>query len=157
MKRFYIDKVWIDDTCLWIETKDGRKVCTPFSKWKRLENATKAQRDDFILGYTGIHWPSLDEDLGYEGLFVDAGLCEATPEECSVVCEPLKNGSWGLSLQYIGSLFRTNEPVPMISVTDIENQFSDVSYWLRLHVRRDDGGRCCGRCRRGVPPCSGSP
>ena len=52
MKRFYIDKVWIDDTCLWIETKDGRKVCTPFSKWKRLENATKAQRDDFILGYT---------------------------------------------------------------------------------------------------------
>lgn len=93
MKRFYIDKVWIDDTCLWIETKDGRKVCTPFSKWKRLENATKAQRDDFILGYTGIHWPSLDEDLGYEGLFVDAGLCEATPEEYSVVCEPLKNGS----------------------------------------------------------------
>ena len=64
-------------------------VCiTPFSKWKRLENATKAQHDDFILGYTGIHWPSLDEDLGYEGLFVDAGLCEATPEECSVVCEP---------------------------------------------------------------------
>ena len=38
-------------------------------------------------GYTGIHWPSLDEDLGYEGLFVDARLCEATPEECSVVCE----------------------------------------------------------------------
>ncbi|WP_253249594.1 DUF2442 domain-containing protein [Prevotella sp. P2-180] len=64
-------------------------VCiTPFSKWKRLENATKAQHDDFILGYTGIHWPSLDEDLGYEGLFVDAGLCEATPEKCSVVCEP---------------------------------------------------------------------
>ena len=90
MKRFCIDKVWTDDTFLWIETKDGRRVCTPFSKWKRLENATKAQRDDFILGYTGIHWPSLDEDLGYEGLFVDAGLCEATPEESSVVCETLK-------------------------------------------------------------------
>ena len=41
MKRFYIDKVWIDDTCLWIETKDGRKVCTPFSKWKRLVTSTK--------------------------------------------------------------------------------------------------------------------
>ena len=90
MKRFCIDKVWTDDTFLWIETKDGRRVCTPFSKWKRLENATKAQRDDFILGYTGIHWPSLDEDLGYEGLFVDAGLCEATPEESSVVYETLK-------------------------------------------------------------------
>ena len=88
MKKFCIDRVWTDDTFLWIETKDGRSVCIPFSKWKRLENATKAQRDDFILGYTGIHWPSLDEDLGYEGLFVDAGLCETTPEECSVVCEP---------------------------------------------------------------------
>ncbi|MCF2654303.1 DUF2442 domain-containing protein [Prevotella loescheii] len=90
MKRFYIDKVWTDDTCLWIETKDGRKVCTPFSKWKGLKNASRAQRDDFILGYTGIHWPTIDEDLGYEGLFVDAGLCEVTPEECSVVCEPEK-------------------------------------------------------------------
>ena len=91
MKRFCVDKVWTDDTFLWIETKDGRRVCTPFSKWKRLENATKAQRDDFILGYTGIHWSSLDEDLGYEGLFVDAGLCEATPEESSVVCESLES------------------------------------------------------------------
>ena len=49
MKRFCIDRVWTDDTFLWIETKDGRRVCTPFSKWKGLENATKAQRDDFIL------------------------------------------------------------------------------------------------------------
>ena len=35
MKRFSIDRVWTDDTCLWIETKDGRRMCTPFSKWKR--------------------------------------------------------------------------------------------------------------------------
>ena len=76
MRRFYVVRAWTDDTCLWIETKDGQRVCTD-------------QRNDFVLGYTGIHWPSLDEDLGYEGLFVDAGLCEATPEECSVVCEPL--------------------------------------------------------------------
>ena len=89
MRRFYVVRAWTDDTCLWIETKDGQRVCTPFSKWKRLESATKDQRNDFVLGYTGIHWPSIDEDLGYEGLFVDAGLCEATPEECSVVCEPL--------------------------------------------------------------------
>ena len=89
VKRFCIVRAWTDATCLWIETKDGQRVCTPFAKWKRLENATKEQRNDFVLGYTGIHWPSLDEDLGYEGLFVDAGLCEVTLEECSVVCEPL--------------------------------------------------------------------
>ena len=35
MKRFCIGRVWTDDTCLWIETKDGRRMCTPFSKWKR--------------------------------------------------------------------------------------------------------------------------
>ena len=89
MRRFYVVRAWTDETRLWVETKDGQRVCTPFSKWKRLESATKDQRNDFVLGYTGIHWPSIDEDLGYEGLFVDAGLCEATPEECSVVCEPL--------------------------------------------------------------------
>ncbi len=82
MRRFCIVRVWTDDTCLWMETKDGQRVCTPFSKWRRLANATKAQRDDFVIGYTGIHWPSI------EGLFEEAGLCEATPEECSVVCEP---------------------------------------------------------------------
>lgn len=88
MKRLVIDRVWTDDTYLWIETKDGQRTCTPFSKWKRLAKATKAQRDSFVLGYTGIHWPKIDEHLGYEGVFVDAGLCEVTPEECSVVCEP---------------------------------------------------------------------
>ena len=87
--RSYGVRAWTGDTCLWLEPTDGQRVCTPFSKWKRLESATKDQRNDFVLGYTGIHWPSIDEDLGYEGLFVDAGLCEATPEECSVVCEPL--------------------------------------------------------------------
>ena len=55
MRRFCIVRVWTDDTCLWMETKDGQRVCTPFSKWRRLANATKAQRDDFVLGYTGIH------------------------------------------------------------------------------------------------------
>ena len=35
IKRFCIGRVWTDDTCLWIETKDGRRMCTPFSKWKR--------------------------------------------------------------------------------------------------------------------------
>ena len=46
MKRFYIDKVWIDDTCLWIETKDGRRMCTPFSKWKRTKEPVPMIRHD---------------------------------------------------------------------------------------------------------------
>ena len=85
MRRYDINRVWTDYSFLWIETKDGQRVCTPFSKWKRLENATKAQRDDFILGYIGqVQMKTLD----MKDFFVDAGLCEATPEECSVVCEP---------------------------------------------------------------------
>ena len=50
MRRFYVVRAWTDETCLWAETKDGQRVCTPFSKWKRLENATKDQRNDFVLG-----------------------------------------------------------------------------------------------------------
>lgn len=87
MKRIIINRLWTDDTYLRIESKDGQIVCSPFSKWKRLENATKEQRDSFFLGYTGISWSCLDEDLGYESLFVDAGLCEIIPEEDSVVYE----------------------------------------------------------------------
>ena len=55
--------------------------------WKRLTNATPDQRQNFYLSYTGIHWPGIDEDLSFEGMFADAGLCERTPTEDAVYYE----------------------------------------------------------------------
>ena len=49
---------------------------------ERLKNATKEQRDFFSLSFSGIHWPQLDEDLSFTGMFINSGLCSpSTPEE----------------------------------------------------------------------------
>lgn len=87
MKRI-VSKVWVDDKAVWIETTDGQKACTEFSRWERLAKATPQQRGDFFLSATGIHWPEIDEDLGFEGIFCDANLCERTASEDAVMFLP---------------------------------------------------------------------
>lgn len=82
--KHLISKVWVDDTAVWVETADGLKASTEFSRWERLNNATPQQRRDFVLSTTGIHWPEIDEDLGFEGIFSDANLCGRTVCEDSV-------------------------------------------------------------------------
>ena len=77
----------MDDTKVYALTKDGLKASYPFSMWKRLANATPLQRQNFYLSYTGIHWPDIDEDLSFEGMFADAGLCRRTPAEDAVYYE----------------------------------------------------------------------
>ncbi len=59
----------------------------PFSMWKRLAKATPELRQNFYLSYAGIHWPDIDEDLSFEGMFANAGLCERTPTEDAVYYE----------------------------------------------------------------------
>ena len=34
-----------------------------------MKNATDEQRNDYELGYFGIHWEEIDEDLSFEGFF----------------------------------------------------------------------------------------
>ena len=83
-----IDKVWTDDERVYARTKDGLVASYAFSRWPRLRDATKEQRDDFHLSYGGIHWPQLDEDLCFDGMFHDAGLCALSPSEYSVCYIP---------------------------------------------------------------------
>ena len=84
-----IARVWVDDHAVHAETTDGLQASYAFSMWPRLRDASDAQRRDFFLSYSGIHWPSLDEDLSFEGMFHHAGLCELTDTEDSVCyCQP---------------------------------------------------------------------
>lgn len=85
--RHKIQRVWVDDTRVYALTEDDLQASYPFSMWKRLANATPEQRQHFYLSYTGIHWPDIDEDLSFEGMFADAGLCERTPTEDAVYHE----------------------------------------------------------------------
>lgn len=84
-----IARVWVDEHAVYAETKDGLRASYEFAQWPRLLNATDTQRHDFYLSYHGIHWPSINEDLSFEGLFHDAGLCDITDTEDAVYyCRP---------------------------------------------------------------------
>lgn len=77
----------MDETSVHALTEDGLQASYPISAWRRLANASPEQRQDFYLSYTGIHWPSIDEDLSFEGMFANAGLCQRTASEDSVYYE----------------------------------------------------------------------
>ena len=79
-----IQQVWVDEDGVYARTEDGLQAGYPFSAWKRLARATIEQRQNFHLSYTGIHWPDIDEDLSFEGMFANAGLCQHTETEDSV-------------------------------------------------------------------------
>lgn len=82
--KHYISKVWIENDRVFAQTGDGLVASYPLAIWKRLSNATQEQLNDFYLSYSGIHWPQLDEDLSFEGMFHSCGLCELTETEDSV-------------------------------------------------------------------------
>lgn len=81
MEKQKIQKVWVDDKGVFAQTVNGVIASYPFAMWKRLANGTQKQRQDFYLTYTGIHWPQLDEDLSFEGMFAFSGKGVRTETE----------------------------------------------------------------------------
>jgi hypothetical protein len=55
-----------------VDLVDGRRICVPLAWFPRLLRAKPKDRRDWeILGDgEGIHWPSLDEDIGVAGLLL---------------------------------------------------------------------------------------
>ena len=78
------DIALIESAHIWAETQNGWKANYPFSRWNRLANATPAQRKAFVLSRYGIHWPELNEDLCFEGLFADAGIYKPSNAEDTI-------------------------------------------------------------------------
>ena len=68
-----IVKVWVDAARVYAEVADGSCASYAFSDWERLAKATDAQRRDFYLSPSGIHWPQIDEGLSFGGMFRDNG------------------------------------------------------------------------------------
>ena len=59
-------RVWFEGERIYIETDDGRTLWQSILYYQRLKNATDEQRNDYELGYFGIHWEEIDEDISYE-------------------------------------------------------------------------------------------
>ncbi|MDR0668070.1 MAG: DUF2442 domain-containing protein [Prevotellaceae bacterium] len=62
-----LNRVWTDDTAVYIETSDGRVFSEKFADYPRLRHATPAQRAAFEYNDVFIRWEELDEDLSIEG------------------------------------------------------------------------------------------
>lgn len=64
-----IKRVWLNETHIFIESKNGEQKSHPLEWFPRLLNASPAARNAFELSPFGIHWPELDEDLSFEGFY----------------------------------------------------------------------------------------
>ena len=69
MEAITVNKIWLTETAIWIQTTDGRVAHENFADYQRLRYATPAQREHFTFDQFGIHWEDLDEDLSFEGFF----------------------------------------------------------------------------------------
>ncbi len=84
-----IIKVWTDDVRVYARTKSGLTASYAFDSWEKLKNATPAQRNDYWMSFSGIHWPQIDEDLSFTGMFISSGLCDKdTSEETFYYTKP---------------------------------------------------------------------
>ncbi|GAB5465368.1 MAG: hypothetical protein Kapaf2KO_08040 [Candidatus Kapaibacteriales bacterium] len=62
-------KVWFKDNNIYIYDAERGEAFMPLSLFPRLQSASENDRQNFELGPFGIHWPTLDEDLSYDGFY----------------------------------------------------------------------------------------
>lgn len=69
INRTQIENIKITDNAAVVLFKDGSIGKELFSEYPPLASATRQERESFTVSYFGIHWPSLDEDLSFEGFY----------------------------------------------------------------------------------------
>lgn len=67
-----IKQVHFTQDRLGFELKDGRLISVPLSFYPTLQRASEAQRLNFELYSSSVHWPDLECDIGVEGMFAGA-------------------------------------------------------------------------------------
>lgn len=65
--------VRFDDALMWVDLEDGRTLGIPIVWFPRLLRATPAQREDFFISPSGLHWEEIDEDISIAGLIAGRG------------------------------------------------------------------------------------
>ena len=64
-----------DESMMWVDLSDGRKLGVPLAYFPRLLRASPEQRSQYEMSGngTGLHWEALDEDISVEGLLMGIG------------------------------------------------------------------------------------
>lgn len=65
--------VRFDADSMWVELDDGRTLGVPLVWFPRLLNGTVAQRENYFISPSGLHWDELDEDISIAGLLAGRG------------------------------------------------------------------------------------
>lgn len=66
-----ITKIWFENDRIYGLTDDGRTLWQSLLYYKRLLYATPEEREKYRIGFTGIHWEELDEDVSFESFEYD--------------------------------------------------------------------------------------
>lgn len=76
LARAEIVDVQVSDDELIVDLADGRVIAAPLLWFPRLSYGSVAERNNFVVHRTTIHWPDLDEDIGVETLLLGRSLSE---------------------------------------------------------------------------------
>ena len=76
LARAEIVDVQVSDDELIVDLADGRVIAAPLLWFPRLSYGSVAERNNFVVYRTTIHWPDLDEDIGVETLLLGRSLSE---------------------------------------------------------------------------------
>ena len=61
-----IKKVWFDQEYIYGIDEEGRTLRQSLLWYPRLAMASDKERESYQIGFDGIHWRNLDEDISFE-------------------------------------------------------------------------------------------
>jgi len=72
-----ITELWFDSNYIYIKDENGCVLRQSLLWYPRLSAANEEQRKDYSIGFGGIHWRNIDEDISFESFNYD----DAEPTE----------------------------------------------------------------------------
>lgn len=67
--------LWFDKDYIYMKDEKGKTLRQSLLWYDRLRNASVDERRQYTVGFTGIHWRNLDEDISFESF----EYCDAEP------------------------------------------------------------------------------
>jgi len=69
-----ITQIWFDNMHLYGKDDRGNTYCQSILWYRRLLGASLEQLQNYNLSLDGVHWPDLDEDIGFESFIERNGI-----------------------------------------------------------------------------------
>ncbi|MBQ7281004.1 MAG: DUF2442 domain-containing protein [Bacteroidales bacterium] len=61
-----ITEIWFSGDMICCRDENGQQHMQSLLWYPRLLSATESERNDYTIGFDGIHWRNLDEDISFE-------------------------------------------------------------------------------------------